>query len=113
MIVFSGLCFEAISIFSASSLRSYCTYAYRLGAGTVFQPVDAQYHNEFCRALYIILDYNVHLRFEWSAAFMAGRAEFHIPSVGWDDKMCSGTFKEGGKYHGAILSAQSEALYNP
>lgn len=105
-----SLCFEAISKFSVLSLRSY---GHRLGAGTVVQPVEAQYNNEFYRACYIILDHNVHLTSEWSASFTAGRADFHIPSVGWTiecvrdgDRLEEhiARFKEGGKYHGAILS---------
>lgn len=109
-----GLCFEAIRKFSVLSLRSS---GYYLGAGTVVQPVEAQYHNEFYRACYIILNHNVYLTSEWSASSTGGRADFHIPSVGWTIECVRNgdrleehiaRFKQGGKYHGAILSGQTK-----
>lgn len=65
-------------------------YGHRLGAGTVVQPVEVQYHNEFYSACYIILKHSVHLISEWSASYTAGRAAFHIPLGSLDDKLCSG-----------------------
>lgn len=108
------LCFETMRNFSALSLRSY---GHCLGAGTVVQPVEAQYHNEFYRACYVLLNHKFYLTSEWSASPTAGRADFHIPSVGWTigcvrngDKLDEhiGRFKQGGKYYGAILSGQTK-----
>ena len=109
-----GLCFEAISKFSSMSLRSY---GHCLGPGAIVPPVEAQYRNEFYRACYVILNYNVYLTSEWSASPIAGRADFHIRSVGWTiecvregDRLEEhiARFKNGGKYHGAITSGQTK-----
>lgn len=108
------LCFETMKKFSVLSLRSY---GHCLGAGTVVQPVEAQYHNEFYRACYVILNHKVYLTSEWSASPTAGRADFHIPSVGWTIECVRNgdrleehiaRFKQGGKYYGAILSGQTK-----
>lgn len=109
-----SLCFEAISKFSSISLRSY---GHCLGPGAVVQPVEAQYQNEFYRACCIILNYNVYLTSEWSASPTAGRADFHINSVGWTIECVReggrleehiARFRNGGKYHGAITSGQTK-----
>lgn len=92
-------------------------FCHCLGAGTVVQPVDAQYHNEFYRACYVLLNHKVYLTSEWSASPMAGRADFHIPSGGWTKECVRngdrldehiGRLKQGGKYYGAITSRQTK-----
>lgn len=110
-----NLCFEAIRNISVLNLRSYGSC---LGAGASVQPVEAQYQNEFYRACYIILKYNVYLTSEWSASSpTSGRADFHITSVDWtiefvrDENRLEehiARFNDGGKHYGAIISGQTK-----
>lgn len=91
-----GLCFEAISKFSSITLRS-CGHC--LGPGAVVQPVEAQYRNEFYRACYIILNYNVYLTSEWSASLTHSRTSWfsYTPSR-LDYRMRQGRRQARGAY---------------
>src|SRR4051794_31286783 len=96
------LCKAALRNFSRASLNSAGP-----GLGTAGKVMEAQYHDEFYRACYVLLGNHVYLTSEWSGS-SSGRVDFQIKPVRWaiecvrdGDRIEEhiARFRPGGRYH--------------
>jgi hypothetical protein len=106
------LSFAVIRKFFCTSLRLRNE---RLDSKVEIRSLKAQYHDQFYRACYVLLDHIVYPTPEWTGKVASRRVNFRVKSVGWAIEFLSAgdqldelisRFQPNGKYSSWILSGE-------